>query len=124
MNQADGPRILEAIRAAGRRVLPMHEYLADHHADGLEGYNSFLTSSIYENEALEPKYREMVLASICVAVGSSTPVVAAHCRKALDHGATREELIQAIEMTAAVMATRGMGAGLSALLEADDGVDT
>ncbi len=121
MSEADGSTILEQIREAGRRVLPMHEYLAEHHPEGLDGYNSFLTSSIYDNGSLEPRYREMVLACICVAVGSSTPVIAAHCRKALGFGATREELIQAIEMTAAVMATRGMGAGLLALLEADDG---
>ena len=44
-----GTEILEAIRAAGRKVLPMHEYLAEHDPAGLAGFNSFLQSVIYDN---------------------------------------------------------------------------
>lgn len=115
----DGNQILDQIRTAGRRVLPMHEYLAEHHPEGLDGYNGFLTSAIYDNDALEPKYRELILACVCVAVGSAQTVVANHCRKAIEFGANRAEVIQAVEMTAAVMATRAMGAGMTALIEAD-----
>lgn len=114
-----GDEILEQIRAAGRKVLPMHEYLAEHDPGGLAGFNSFLTESIYAKDDLEPKYKEIVLACACVAAGSSQPVIAAHCRKALEHGATRGEVLQAIEMTAAVFATRAMGAGMSAMLDVD-----
>lgn len=115
----EGQEILEQIRAAGRKVLPMHEYLATHDPDGLAGFNSFLTKSIYDRDDLEPKYTEIVLACACIAAGSAVPVIAAHCRKALDYGATRGEVLQAIEMTAAVLSTRAMGAGISAMLEAD-----
>jgi alkylhydroperoxidase/carboxymuconolactone decarboxylase family protein YurZ len=119
MNDVTGNDILDDIREAGRRVLPMHEYLAAHDPNGLRGFNSFLMSSIYEQDALEPKYKEIVLACACVAAGSAVAVIAAHCRKALDFGASRAEVLQAIEMTAAVFATRTMGAGVSALLDAD-----
>jgi alkylhydroperoxidase/carboxymuconolactone decarboxylase family protein YurZ len=115
----EGDEILEVIRAAGRRVLPMHEYLATHDPGGLAGFNAFLTHSIYDRDDLEPKYREIVLACACVAAGSAVPVIAAHCRKALEFGATRGELLQAIEMTAAVLSTRAIGAGVSAMLEVD-----
>lgn len=121
MGDVNGEEILERIRAAGRRVLPMHEYLAEHDPLGLDGFNSFLTSSIYAKDALDPRYKEIVLACACVAAGSSVPVIAAHCRKALQLGATRGEVLQAIEMTAAVLATRAMGAGMSAMLEVDGG---
>lgn len=120
MGDNTGDAILERIREAGRRVLPMHEYLAEHDPEALAGYNAFLTASIYENDQLEPKYREMVLACVCVAAGSSVPVIASHCRKALEHGATRGELLQALEMTAAVFATRTMATGVAAMLEADE----
>ena len=123
MNDDAGSEILDGIRAAGRRVLPMHEYLAAHNPSGLAGYNAFLMSSIYDQDALEPMYKEIVLAVVCVAAGSAVPVIAAHCRKALEFGASREQVLQAIEMTAAVFATRTMGAGVSALVDADpDGV--
>jgi len=119
MDEAAGKDILDEIQAAGRRVLPMHEYLAAHDPGGLQGFNSFLMSSIYEQDALDPRYKEIVLACACIAAGSAVAVIAAHCRKALEFGASRAEILQAIEMTAAVFATRSMGAGVSALLEAD-----
>ncbi len=119
MNEVAGDNILDDIRAAGRSVLPMHEYLASHDPRGLQGFNSFLMSSIYEQDALAPQYKEIVLACACIAAGSAVPVIAAHCRKALEFGASRAEILQAIEMTAAVFATRSMGAGVSALLDAD-----
>lgn len=116
-----GRDVLEAIRSGGRKVLPLHTYLAEHDAAGLAGFNEFLTATIYENDALEEKYREIVLACACVAAGSSQPVIAAHCRKAMAAGASRAEVLQALEITAAVFATRAMGAGVLAMLEADGG---
>jgi alkylhydroperoxidase/carboxymuconolactone decarboxylase family protein YurZ len=115
----DGQEILDQIAAAGRRVLPMHEYLAEHDPVGLSGYNGFLTATIYDKDALEPKHKEIILACACIGAGSAPPVIAAHISKALSHGATRAEVLQAIEMTAAVFATRAMGAGMVAMLEAD-----
>lgn len=119
MTDDTGREILDEIRAAGRKVFPMHEYLAAHDPGGLRGYNSFLMSSIYEQDALEPKYKEIILACACVTAGSSPAVIASHCRKALDFGATRAEILQAIEMTSAVYATRSMAAGVVALVDAD-----
>lgn len=121
MTDVTGPEILERIAAMGRRVLPMHEYLAEHHPEGLDGFDRFLSAAIYETDALDPKYKEMVLACACVAAGSGGPVIAAHCRKALAAGITRAELLQALELTAAVMATRALGAGVVAMREADEG---
>lgn len=119
MADITGDEILSQIRAAGRKVLPMHEYLAEHDPGALSGFNAFLTESIYAKEELAPKYKEIVLACACVAAGSAVRVIAAHCRKAMEHGATRGEILQAIEMTAAVFATRTMGAGMAAMMELD-----
>lgn len=115
----EGADVLAAIRSAGRKVLPLHTYLAEHDPGALAGFNDFLTATIYENDSLEEKYREIVLACACVAAGSSQSVIGAHCRKALAAGATRGEVLQALEMTAAVFATRAMGAGVLAMLEVE-----
>lgn len=115
----EGSDVLEAIRSGGRKVLPLHTYLAEHDPAALAGFNRFLTAAIYENDALEEKHREIVLACACVAAGSSQPVIAAHCRKAMAAGATRAEVLQALEITAAVFATRAMGAGVMAMVEVD-----
>lgn len=116
---ADGEVVLDAIRAAGRKVLPLHTYLAHHDPAALGGFNEFLTATIYDNDSLEDKYKEIVLACACVAAGSGQPVIAAHCRKAMEAGATRGEVLQALEITAAVFATRAMGAGIMAMLEVE-----
>jgi alkylhydroperoxidase/carboxymuconolactone decarboxylase family protein YurZ len=118
-NEPSGEEVLERIRSAGRRVFPMHEYLAAHDPRGLEGYNEFLQATIYDKDDLDERYREIVLACACVAAGSPPAVIAAHCRKALEAGASRGEVIQALELTAAVFATRTMASGITALMEAD-----
>lgn len=117
--QPDGGEVLDAIRDAGRKVLPMHSYLAHNDPATLAGFNDFLTATIYDNDSLEEKYKEIVLACACVAAGSGQPVIAAHCRKAMAVGATRGEVLQALEITAAVFATRAMGAGVMAMLEVE-----
>lgn len=119
VNEVKGEEILAEIEAAGRKVLPTYEYLARHDANGLAGYNAFLTSSIYDKDALEPKFKEIILACACIAAGSPGPVIGAHLRKAMEQGATRSEVLQAIEITSAVFATRSMSSGLMALLEVD-----
>ena len=111
--------ILDRIAAAGRRVLPMHEYLAEHDPETLDGYDRFLMASIYEGDALEDRYKEMVLACACVAAGSSQAVIANHCRKAMAAGLSREAMLQALELVAAVSATKSMATGVLALMEAD-----
>jgi alkylhydroperoxidase/carboxymuconolactone decarboxylase family protein YurZ len=115
----DGEEVLDAIRGAGRKVLPMHTYLAHNDPATLAGFNDFLTATIYANDSLDEKYKEIVLACACVAAGSGKPVIAAHCRKAMEAGATRGEVLQALEITAAVFATRAMGAGVMAMLEVE-----
>ena len=114
-----GDRVLEGIEAAGRRVLPMHEYLAEHDAETFEAYDAFLRKTIYEKHALDDKTKEMVLAVACVGAGSSIPVIAAHARKSMAAGASRTEVLQALELAAAVAATRSMATSVLAMIEAE-----
>ena len=114
-----GRQVLDVIKAGGRRVLPMHEFLAKEDPKVLDAYNEFLTSTIYENDALPESMKEMLLACVCVAVGSSQAVIANHCRRALTAGIDRKALLQGLEITAAVMATKTMATGVTALMEAE-----
>lgn len=116
----NGDRVLEGIRAAGRRVLPMHEYLAEHDAETFEAYDAFLRKTIYEKNELDDKTKEMVLAVACVGAGSSIPVIAAHARKSMAAGASRGEVLQALELAAAVAATRTMASSVLAMIEAEE----
>ena len=114
-----GDRVLEGIRSAGRKILPMHEYLAEHDAETFEAYDAFLRKTIYEKDALDDKTKEMVLAVACVGAGSPVPVIAAHARKSMAAGASRSEVLQALEIAAAVAATRSMAASVLSMIEAE-----
>ena len=119
MNET-GQKVIDGIAAAGRRVLPMHEYLAEHDADTFEAYDAFLRKTIYEKDALDNKTKEMVLAVACVGAGSPVPVIAAHARKSMAAGASRDEVLQAVQLAAAVAATRTMASAVLAMIEAED----
>lgn len=118
MNET-GERVLQGIRDAGRKVLPMHEYLAEHSPDSFEAYDAFLRKTIYEADALDTKTKEMVLAVACVGAGSSVPVIAAHVRKSMAAGAGRDELLQALEIAVAVSATRTMATSILSMIDAE-----
>lgn len=120
MSESIGPSILKRIEAAGRKVLPMHEFLAESDPATLDAFDQFLMNSIYRKDGLHESHKEMVLACICVAAGSSQPVIANHCRKALAAGLEKDHLVQALEITAAVMATRTLASGISAVIDAEN----
>jgi alkylhydroperoxidase/carboxymuconolactone decarboxylase family protein YurZ len=120
MKDSKGSSILKRIEAAGRKVLPMHEFLAESDPTTLDAFDHFLTHSIYREDGLQEAHKEMVLACVCVVAGSSQPVVAHHCRKALAAGLARDDLVQALEIAAAVMATRTLASGINAVIAAED----
>ena len=56
--------------------------------------------SVGEGKALAIKYREMVIIGILAFRGASQEGMLAHMRRAIQHGATKRELIEAIESAA------------------------
>lgn len=118
MSQADGADILKQIADAGRRVLPMHEFMAKEDPSGLSAYNEFLTSAIYSDGPLDDSVKELVLACICIAFGSAQPVIANHCKRSIAAGMDPKALLQAIEITSCVAATRMMSSGVLSLMDA------
>lgn len=120
MKESTGASILKQIQDAGRKVLPMHEFLAKTDPATLDAFNQFLTNSIYRKDGLPESYKELVLACVCTATGSSQPVIANHCRKALAAGLDRGSLVQALEITAAVSATRTLATGINAVIAAEE----
>lgn len=121
MNESKGSSVLKRIEAAkGRKVLPMHEFLAESDPETLDAFDRFLTCSIYRDDGLPESIKEMLLACVCVTAGSTQPVIANHCRKALAAGLERDLLVQALEITAAVMATRTLAIGINSVIDAEN----
>jgi len=120
MKDSMSSSILKRIEAAGRKVLPMYKFLAESDPATLDSFDGFLTHTLYRDDGLPETHKEMLLACVCVAAGSSQPVVANHCRKALAAGLDKDDLVQALEITAAVVATRTLATGINAVIEAED----
>jgi alkylhydroperoxidase/carboxymuconolactone decarboxylase family protein YurZ len=74
--------------------------------------------SIGEGKALSIKYREMVIIGILAYRGRQTGIVA-HMRRAIAHGATKRELLEAIQSAAVPGGGPTFSAGVQALMQLD-----
>ena len=107
--------ILEQIRASRGYVLPMHELLAEYHPEYLQAYDAWFTSVMREDSPLPRKVREFVMIAVCLSIHSPENVVLAHMRRAMEHGATPEELLAVVELTVASHAARPLAGGTRSL---------
>ena len=74
--------------------------------------------SIGEGKALSVKYREMVIIGILAFRGRQEGVVA-HMRRAIQHGATKRELLEAIQSAAVPGGGPTFSTGVQALMQLD-----
>ena len=74
--------------------------------------------SIGEGKELTIKYREMVIIGILAFRGRKDGVIA-HMRRAVDHGATKRELLEAIQSAAVPGGGPTFSTGIQALMELD-----
>jgi len=74
--------------------------------------------SIGEGKELAIKYREMVIIGILAFRGRQEGVLA-HMRRAIDHGATKRELLEAIQSAAVPGGGPTFSSGAQALMQLD-----
>jgi alkylhydroperoxidase/carboxymuconolactone decarboxylase family protein YurZ len=74
------------------------------------------TLSFGEGQALSIKHKEMVIVGILAFRGREDGVVA-HMRRAVEHGATRRELLEAIQAAAVPGGGPTLSTGVQALME-------
>jgi AhpD family alkylhydroperoxidase len=72
------------------------KFMADKDPDFIEAYNNLYTRGLSEGKALPIKTRELIAIAI-LAFRGRTDAVYEHTKRALRHGATKQELIEAIE---------------------------
>ena len=76
MSDSTDTNILKRIEAAGRKVLPMHEFLVKNDPKTFDAFDRFLMNSIYRSDGMSAGHKEMLLACVCVAAGSAAAVIA------------------------------------------------
>jgi AhpD family alkylhydroperoxidase len=90
-------------------------YMAEKDLDFLEGYNNLYTRGLTDGKALPIKTRELVAIAI-LAYRGKTDAVYEHAKRAMRHGATKQELLEAIETTIVPGGAPTFGTGLRALM--------
>jgi len=97
---------------------PFWDWVAKEDPEYVEARQPLSALSIGEGKELAIKYREMVIIGILAFRGRQEGVLA-HMRRAIDHGATKRELLEAIQSAAVPGGGPTFSSGAQALMQLD-----
>jgi alkylhydroperoxidase/carboxymuconolactone decarboxylase family protein YurZ len=114
------------------RIAPAHRRMAEYDLEFFRLYTGLVDSALGDGEAgatggLPAKYREIVLAAILAFRAghfvNPNPVLVHHVQRALDLGATRQEIFDGFKTAMVPGGAPTFMAGIAALLEAEKAAD-
>ncbi|MFH1490343.1 MAG: carboxymuconolactone decarboxylase family protein [Pseudomonadota bacterium] len=112
-------KFIEGMRKE-RGYLPDHYmYLAQRDIDFLEAYDNLYKNALNDGKALPAKVRELVCIGV-LAFRRLDDAVVSHIKRALRLGATKQEIMEAIETTIIPGGTPTFGCGLAALMKVEE----
>jgi alkylhydroperoxidase/carboxymuconolactone decarboxylase family protein YurZ len=117
--QAESARALA--QAASPYGYPFWEWVAREDPEYVRARKPLTDLSVGEGKALSIKYREMVIIGVLAFRESSEDGIVAHMRRAIEHGATKRELLEAIQSAAVPGGGPCFAAGARALMRLDAG---
>jgi alkylhydroperoxidase/carboxymuconolactone decarboxylase family protein YurZ len=97
---------------------PFWDWVAKEDPEYVKARQPLSALSIGEGKELAIKYREMVIIGILAYRGRQEGVLA-HMRRAIDHGATKRELLEAIQSAAVPGGGPTFSSGAQALMQLD-----
>ena len=97
---------------------PFWDWVAKEDPEDVKARQPLSALSIGEGKELAIKYREMVIIGILAFRGRQEGVLA-HMRRAIDHGATKRELLEAIQSAAVPGGGPTFSSGAQALMQLD-----
>ena len=89
----------EALKDRGY-LYPEWKYVAANDPDFMESYNAYYRDALARDEGLAIKYRELVALGILAYRGVWEGALVNHIKRALEHGATKAEILGALEAAA------------------------
>jgi AhpD family alkylhydroperoxidase len=111
--------LIEAMSKERGYMPPPWAYMAEKDLDFIEAYNNLYERGLTAGKALPIKTRELVAMAI-LAYRGLTDAVYEHGKRALRHGATKQELLEAIETMIVPGGAPTFGTGLRALMMIED----
>jgi alkylhydroperoxidase/carboxymuconolactone decarboxylase family protein YurZ len=115
-------RIKKLLRVMERErgyLPPSYRYIANKDPDFLEAYNNLYDRALTDGKALPAKMRELIAIPLLAYRGHHEAVYE-HCKRALKLGATKQELLEAIETSIIPGGVPTFGNGLRALVRIDE----
>lgn len=109
--QQDSDDLLDSVSSSRGYSLPLHEVLAEHDPEVLAGYEQMMRSLYLSDRRLDGRTKEFVYVAVLIALGAAEEHIRAHMEKAVREGATKEEVLEAVEliMPAAGVARANVG---------------
>jgi alkylhydroperoxidase/carboxymuconolactone decarboxylase family protein YurZ len=95
------------------------EWVAREDPDYVTARKPLTDLSVGEGKALPLKYREMVIIGILAFRGAHEDFIVAHMKRAIAHGATKRELLEAMQSAAVPGGGPCFAAGAQALMRLD-----
>ena len=108
------------VKAASPYGYPFWDWLAREDPEFVRARQPVTALSVGEGKALSIKYREMVILGILMFRGGSSEGILAHMRRAIEHGATKRELLEAVYAAAGPGGGPTLSSGVKALMELDE----
>jgi alkylhydroperoxidase/carboxymuconolactone decarboxylase family protein YurZ len=105
----------EALKDRGY-VYPEWELVAHEDPDFMASYNQYYRDALNRDSGLSIKYREMVALGVLCYRGASEGALVNHIKRAMQHGATKAEVIGALEAAAIPGGAPTFLAGIKALV--------
>ena len=79
-------------------ILDFHKVMVAEDFDFLKAYNQMIKEGYTKQRTLDAKTKEIVYAVILTAVKASVDHIKTHIRLALDYGASKQEVLEALEL--------------------------
>ena len=111
--------VIEAMRKERGYLPPSYPYVAEKDIDFLEAYDNLYKRALSDGKALPAKIREFVVIGILAYRGHDAACYE-HVKRALRLGATKQEVLEAVEATIVPGGTPTFGAGLRALMKVEE----
>ena len=98
---------------------PAWAFLTENDVDFMEAYNNLFSSGLTDGKALPAKTRELI-AIVLLAYRGLEDSVYKHCKRALRLGATKQELLEAMETSILPGGAPTLFVGLRALIRIEE----
>jgi AhpD family alkylhydroperoxidase len=111
--------LIEKMKKDRGYIYPEWEFAARSDPDFVEAYNNLYRAALNDGQALSAKTRELIALGI-LAYRGDVNAVTAHIQRAFRLGATKQEILEAVETSIVPGGAPAFFTGLSAIIKAID----